>query len=328
MREQDSITQTDENGEFAKQMNNIPRNSAYLRITIDGESRIYRRVTKSKRSNTYVLVVKKAAERGFYEGNIRDEETGKKLEGSMVFDNTSGTKNAPTSYQNPDTQESLLDIEDSVTPATAQATADKLRRTFAEAGLDVTVEFGDLPQGTKGQIEGNVITIDPSQVRGDTVYHEFAHIIVDMLPREVVAEYIQQVMKADPELANLVRAKYGNKIKDEFTLGKEILVTAIGREGAKLERKNPNKLQRLINRIIRAIAKFFGIKPNAAETLARKMFEGKVAELNLSGEFNPAVQRSLTLEDRIKNITDDLLITLRKRKESLRKAEDTDGGGR
>ena len=327
INDEDAITQVFEDGLFPKQLNRIPRTSAYLKINSEGESRIYRRVTSRTKKgsvNTYVLTVRKSSERGFYEANLRDNETGKKLEGSLVFDNDSAVKNGAANYQVPDAQESLLEIEDSVTPMTAQATADKLRRTFSEAGLDVTVEFGDLPIGTKGQIQGNVITIDPSQVRGDTVYHEFAHIIVDMLPQDEVASYIQQVMKADPALANLVRAKYGNKIMDEFTLGKEILVTAIGREGAKLERKNPSRLQKLINRIIRAIAKFFGIQPNAAETLARKMFEGKVAELNLTGEFNPALQKSMDLQDRIKHITDDLLITLRKRKESLRKAEDSD----
>ena len=34
-----------------------------------------------------------------------------------------------------------------------------------------------------------MITIDPNQITEDTVYHEFGHILVDMLPEDEVRKY-------------------------------------------------------------------------------------------------------------------------------------------
>ena len=55
-------------------------------------------------------------------------------------------------------------------------------------------------------------------------------------------------------------------------LDKEVLATAIGLEGAKIVRKNPNKLQKLLNRLFRAIGKLFGVNPNTAALLAEILY--------------------------------------------------------
>ena len=71
-----------------------------------------------------------------------------------------------------------------------------------------------------------------------------------------------------------------------LALGKEILVTAIGLEGAKLERKNPSKVQRLVNKILRAIGKLFGVQPNAAAVLAEQMFGAEIKAEQLVNQVN------------------------------------------
>ena len=195
-------------------------------------------------------------------------------------------------------------------PAGAQAKIKRLTESFAAAGIEVRVEQGELPPGVKGQVQNGVITIDPNQITEDTVYHEFGHILVDMLPEAEVRKYVQQVVKADPLLARTVKAEYPEL--EGLALGKEILVTAIGLEGAKLERKNPSKLQRLVNKILRAIGKLFGVQPNAAAVLAEQMFGAEIKAEQLSGKFNKKLQNSRDLRDELTTVTEDTLKSLKR----------------
>ena len=209
-------------------------------------------------------------------------------------------------------------------PAGAQAKIKKLTEAFAAAGIEVRVVQGELPAGVKGQVQGNVITIDPNQITEDTVYHEFGHILVDMLPEDEVRKYVQQVVKADPLLARTVKAEYPEL--EGLALGKEILVTAIGLEGAKLERKNPSKLQRLVNKILRAIGKLFGVQPNAAAVLAEQMFGAEIKAEQLSGKFNKKLQNSRDLRDELTAVSEDTLKSLKRqqiRLENLPESEQT-----
>ena len=195
-------------------------------------------------------------------------------------------------------------------PAGAQAKIKRLTESFAAAGISVRVVQGQLPMGTKAQVQGNVITIDPSQITEDTVYHEFGHILVDMLPEADVRKYVQQVVKADPTLARTVKAQYPEL--EGLELGKEVLVTAIGLEGAKLERKNPSKLQRFVNKILRAIGKLFGVQPSAAAILAEQMFGAEIQAERLSGKFNRKLQNSRDLRDELTAVSEDTLKSLKR----------------
>ena len=178
----------------------------------------------------------------------------------------------------------------------------KLKAAFADAGIDVIVEEGSLPKGVKGQVEGDVVTFDPSQMTDDTAYHEFGHIIVDMLPKDQVQSYINQVKKARPDLAAMVERAYAEQGLSEYEIGKEILVTAIGIEGAKLETNKPSLFRRIINKLMRAIGKLFGVQPDAAVVLAEKMFAGELQDLSLSGVFNEKVQRSRDLQAEVNTL--------------------------
>ena len=216
---------------------------------------------------------------------------------------------------------SLLERE---TPTGASEKIARLRENFAAAGIDVTVVEAELPPGEKGQVVGDLIVIDPNQIEADTVYHEFGHILVDMLPADEVDAYIEQVKKANPELVDIVTAKYPELSGRD--LGKEILVTAIGLEGARIERKSPSKLQRIVNKILRALGKLFGVKPNAASILAERMFAGEIRAEMLTGDFNPKVQKSRKLQDDITKTFEDVTITLKRqliRLENLPETEKT-----
>jgi len=216
---------------------------------------------------------------------------------------------------------SLLEKE---TPHGSAQKITRLRENFAAAGIDVTVVEAELPPGEKGQVVGDLIVIDPNQIEADTVYHEFGHILVDMLPEDEVDAYIEQVKKANPELVDIVTAKYPELSGRD--LGKEILVTAIGLEGARIERKSPSKLQRIVNKILRALGKLFGVKPNAASILAERMFAGEIRAEMLTGSFNPKVQKSKKLQDDITKTFEEVTITLKRqliRIENLPETEKT-----
>ena len=184
----------------------------------------------------------------------------------------------------------------------------KLRRVFANAGIMLNIQFKSLPKGTKGMVQGKEILLDPSQLTEDTVYHEFGHILVDMLPADQRKAYVAMIVKADPVLAEMVRKMYPELTEEQ--LGTEILVTAIGMEGAKLERQNPSPIQKIINKILRALGKIFGVRPNVAAELAEKMFAGEIRELSLSGVFNTKAQQSRDLNEEISNLSRDALIVL------------------
>ena len=197
---------------------------------------------------------------------------------------------------------SLIDFSMTESPRGVQAKIARLTGAFASAGVEIKFVLASLPKGTKGMVEGNIVTIDPAQMRADTAYHEVGHILVDMLPEADVRQYIAQVEKTRPDIADMVREKYANEGLTEFEMGKEILVTAIGIEGAKIERKNPSKLQTIINRILRAIGKLFGITPDAAAVLAEKMFAGDIKSMVLTKELNPRIRLQKTLEEKIDDI--------------------------
>ena len=288
------------------------RKDKYLVVTQGKEKHLF-----VKQGNRYMPALTKGRQYMFYEANLRDSATGEKHHGSVLFGKRTSSPNT--------VQESrTLPLTKTEKPAGAQAKIKRLTESFAAAGIDVRVVQAELPAGVKGQVENGVITIDPNQLTEDTVYHEFGHILVDMLPEAEVRKYVQQVVKADPTLARTVKAEYPEL--EGLELGKEILVTAIGLEGAKLERKNPSKLQRLVNKILRAIGKLFGVQPNAAAVLAEQMFGAEIKAEQLSGKFNRKLQNSRDLRDELTAVSEDTLKSLKRqqiRLENLPESEQT-----
>ena len=250
----------------------------------------------------YIPVRSKGKQYSLYEAHLRVKKTGEKFQGS-IFD-TEELRVLPSPGTPSDTwgeyQHQKVGNNERETPKGAEEKIARLKASFAKAGINVKVVETQLPIGVKGQVKGDTVEVDPSQMTTDTTYHEFGHILIDMLPEDQVDKYIEQVIAADPALANAVTAQYPEL--SGRALGKEILVTAIGREGAKIERKNPSKLRILINKVLRAIGKLFGVTPNAAAVLAEQMFAGDIKSLNLSGKFNSELQRSIALQEETERV--------------------------
>ena len=223
----------------------------------------------------------------------------------------------------PTKKKSLLNLTVAETPIGAEAKIARLTSSFAAAGVELPVVLTSLPAGTKGMVENGVITLDPAQMSEDTVYHEAGHILIDMLPEEDVRQFAAQVEKTRPDLAAMIRREYENEKLDEFGMLKEILVTAVGLEGARIERKNPSKLRILINRIMRAIGKLFGITPDAAAVLAEKMFAGDIRAMVLTGKRNPRVQKSKQLDERLDDIFEEGYQSLEKQIRMIKRKPST-----
>ena len=295
---------------------NVKLKAKFVVLVDNGKKKIYRK----QESGVYRPTVTKGLQYKFYEANLRDPRTGMKYTGSLLTHESAAKVDTAGAVN-----QSRLEGGQKETFVNAEQKVERLKAAFAAAGVDVVVEMGELPPGVKGQVEGNIVTLDPNQMTEDTVYHEFGHILVDMLPEAEVKKYIQQVVKANPALARAVKARYPEL--EGVQLGKEILVTAIGMEGARIERKNPSKLQRLVNKILRAIGKVFGIEPNAAAMLAEQMFGAEIKAELLVNQISPAVQRSVDLQTDIDNVTKDVLKSLTRQKirlESIPQSEYTE----
>jgi hypothetical protein len=200
-----------------------------------------------------------------------------------------------------------------VDEATTQIT--KLKNAFAEAGIDVEVTIdGDIQEKgillpVTAENPTPRIVLNPNRMSEDTVYHEFAHIFVDLLGYN--HPLVQQAVK---ELRNTllyeeVLAKYPELAEDQERLDKEVIVTAIGLEGARMEKKNPTKLQKIFNKLFRALGKLLGIQPNGVSELAKNMIVNKIDTKEFNGALAPYAQKSVS-DLRVKNVIDEIKLKL------------------
>ena len=169
-----------------------------------------------------------------------------------------------------------------------------LQDSFASVGVMVEVEYDteipSIAQVERKEDGAPIIKVNPNLAKEDTVYHEFGHIYVDLLGvnHPLVQSGIAQLK--DTDLYKQVEEKYPELTGER--LDKEVLVTAIGLEGAKITRQNPTWIQQLINRIMRAVGNVFGIEPNAAAVLAEEMFAKKLRGDAMFRPLSPYTQYS------------------------------------
>jgi hypothetical protein len=206
-------------------------------------------------------------------------------------------------------------------PYTLTQKINRLKKSFLAAGVNITVVLDTLPDGVKGMVKGGIVYLDPDQVTTDTAYHELGHILIDMLPTEQVDKYIDEIKSINPELYEAVKNAYPEL--DERELGIEALVTAIGIEGARIEKDSPSLLRRLINKILRALGRLFGIRPNAAEILAEKMFAGDLKSLNINKQLNDQLRLSKVFGDSVDRIYQDATEHLERRLSQLKHVKET-----
>ena len=194
----------------------------------------------------------------------------------------------------------------------------KLTQAFANVGIFVSIEY-DYNLDVKAEVQPAesdskvTIKVNPDLISEDTAYHEFGHIFIDMLgiENEVVKMGFEQLR--DTDLYKKVAAQYPELSGVE--LDKEVLATAIGLEGAKITRKNPSKVQILVNRIIRAFGKFLNtlglkVQPGAASQLAEEMFTGNLKLEKLGGKLSRYAQRSKG-EDNLLNLLNSVKVSIK-----------------
>ena len=187
---------------------------------------------------------------------------------SSIHTNTSPQKNL-----------SKVEYGEAENVATTEDKVTALQNNFAAAGIDVEVRLDENLQENANveTVNGKpVVTLNPNKTFGDTVIHEFGHVYVDLLGTNnaMVKLGISQLEGTD--LWNEVSAAYP-ELSGE-ALAKEVLVTAIGREGSKIfnEQRSQSKWQIWLNKFFRAVGNLFGVQPNAARILATEMLNNQM----------------------------------------------------
>lgn len=200
-----------------------------------------------------------------------------------------------------------IDYLDSNTTDTVATTEDKIARMQqvfdAVVIIDTEMEVSGKLLGANNPISQRnggkpVIVINPNLLFGDTVFHEFGHLYIDMLGG-----------MSDPVIADAIEFLKGSslwfRVQDAYpelsgeALAKEVLATALGIEADILYKDNPTKRSiwtRLKAAILNAVNKLLGNKysPNALEKLTSEMLSGKT-RLSATARFNTLVDQNSKL---------------------------------
>lgn len=157
-----------------------------------------------------------------------------------------------------------------------------LKQTFENAGINVSIKI-DNNIDSLGKVdigsEGVTITMKSENLRGpDTEIHEFGHIYVEALgyKSDIIQQGIEQLRNG--ELWNEIKRLYPELSQE--ALEKEVLVTAIGEEGANF--LNQPWWKAWWNRMLNKVKELFGIERNVAQQLAQEMLSNDLRPLNTS----------------------------------------------
>ena len=210
----------------------------------------------------------------------------------------------------------LLDFSESynTTPAntaresseTTTRKIDLLKQTFRNVGINVSI-IEDYDIEGRAQVDPAidenqaVIRLNPDKVFKDTIIHEFGHIYVDLLGDDhpLVIAGIKQLRNT--KLWKQVEAAYPHLTPNK--LSKEVLVTAIGKEGAEIfdSEKEQSRFQRILSAIFASISRVLGLKKsevNVARRLAKEMLNKNI-QRELSGTLSDYTQHSVNLKEGI-----------------------------
>lgn len=171
-------------------------------------------------------------------------------------------------------------------------------------GIEVVID-PDIDGAGQLDADGKTVRINPNYNTADTSIHEFGHALIDMIgyDSEIIQDGVSELRGT--ELWNETIDKYP-ELNDEM-VAKEVLATAIGREGVKIfdNETKQNAFVKWVNKFFDAIKDLLGIDKNTAKKLARMLLSGK----EIKGDLKAAgiIQRQKldkVVEKEIKSLKD------------------------
>lgn len=218
--------------------------------------------------------------------------------------------------------------EERVTPKTIGEQIAFFQSAFRSAGIEVQFEY-DINLPEKGKIISEAgkpvkIILNPTTMTADTHIHEFGHLLVELLgaTHPAVKSAIEELK--DTNLYKDVQKAYP-ELSGE-TLDKEVVVTAIGLAGAKINRTKPNLFQRIVNKILRALSRNLGTSETAVEKLTQTLlsgqFEAAIYNKPLSYFTAKSKASNEDLTKRFNSLVDDVKIILTERIQKLERASE------
>jgi hypothetical protein len=229
-----------------------------------------------------------------------------------------------------ESREANLSIgEERVTPKSVAEQVAFFQSAFRSAGIEVQFEY-DINLPEKGKIVAEVgkpvkIILNPTTMTADTHIHEFGHLLVELLGADhpAVKSAIEELR--DTNLYKDVKNAYP-ELSGE-ALDKEVVVTAIGLAGAKINRTKPNLFQRIVNKILRALSRNLNTSETAVQKLAQTLLSGQfeAAIYNKSVSYFTAKSKATNedLTKRFNDLVDDVKIILTERIEKLERSSET-----
>ncbi len=149
-------------------------------------------------------------------------------------------------------------------------------------GKDSSQHVDALEQGYVG-----AVAINPNIAKEDTLIHEFGHLYIDMLGgmnNAFIAEGIKRLRGSKVE--EEVEENYPELSKEQKD--KEMLATAVGREGAKIfdEQASKNKFMRWVETFFNKLKKLLGINRNTARELARDLLSNRIRSKEITDDIS------------------------------------------
>lgn len=142
-------------------------------------------------------------------------------------------------------------------------------------GVEVVMD-ADISGAGELSSDGKTIKINSNYYTADTAIHEFGHALIDILGganNKFISKGIEQLR--DTPLWNKVAKNYP-ELSEEM-LEKEVLATAIGREGVNVfnNSKSQGKFKNWLDSFFDRIKRFLGIERNVAKNLASQLLAGR-----------------------------------------------------
>ena len=129
-----------------------------------------------------------------------------------------------------------------------------------------------------------VILINPNQLFKTTAIHEFAHVFIDSFPGGLENKRLQRALDQlrDSDLWTEVKALYPELSTD--MLHKEILATAIGREGSEIwaDAENKSQWESFMAWLSDYLSRTFGLERSEVVSLSKELLSNKVKAIDVT----------------------------------------------